>query len=57
MPACADDPQWSYGTRASNNCAYVGGKVRGDGSLARCKAKNTDGVRSALEACPATCGT
>ena len=27
------------------------------GSLARCKKKNTDGERSALEACPATCGT
>ena len=34
-----------------------GKKVKPDGTLARCKKKNTDGERSALEACPATCGT
>ena len=54
---CADDPTWSYGTKASNTCAYVAQKVKPDGTLARCKEKNTDGERSALEACPATCGT
>ena len=54
---CVDDPTWSYGTKASNTCAYVGQKVKPDGTLARCKEKNTDGERSALEACPATCGT
>ena len=50
-PACADDPTWSYGTKASNTCAYVARKLK------RCKAKNTDGVRTALEACPVTCST
>ena len=54
---CADDLTWSYGTKASNTCAYVGQKVKPDGTLARCKEKNTDGERSALEACPRTCGT
>ena len=54
---CVDDPTWSYGTKASNTCAYVAQKVKPDGTLARCKEKNTDGERSALEACPATCGT
>ena len=54
---CADDPTWSYGTKASNTCAYVAQKVKPDGTLARCKEKNTDGERSALVACPATCGT
>ena len=49
--SCADDATWSYGTKASNTCAYVARKLK------RCKAKNTDGVRTALEACPATCGT
>ena len=49
--SCADDAMWSYGTKASNTCAYVARKLK------RCKAKNTDGIRSALEACPATCGT
>ena len=49
--SCADDPTWSYGTKASNTCAYVARKLK------RCKAKNTDGVRTALEACPLTCGT
>ena len=48
---CVDDPTWSYGTKASNTCAYVARKLK------RCKAKNTDGVRTALEACPLTCGT
>ena len=52
-----NDPTWSYGTKASNTCAYVSQKVKPDGTLARCKKKNTDGERSALEACPATCGT
>ena len=50
-PTCADDATWSYGTKASNTCTYVARKLK------RCKAKNTDGIRSALEACPATCGT
>ena len=50
-PSCADDPTWSYGTKASNTCAYVARKLK------RCKAKNTDGVRTALEACPVTCST
>ena len=54
---CADDPDWCYGDCSPNDCAYVGQKVKPDGTLARCKAKNTDGERSALEACPATCGT
>ena len=54
---CVDDATWSYGTKASNTCAYVSQKVKPDGTLARCKEKNTDGERSALEACPATCGT
>ena len=49
--SCADDATWSYGTKASNTCAYVARKLK------RCKAKNTDGVRTALEACPITCGT
>ena len=49
--SCADDATWSYGTKASNTCAYVARKLK------RCKAKNTDGVRTALEACPKTCGT
>ena len=49
--SCADDATWSYGTKASNTCAYVARKLK------RCKAKNTDGVRTALEACPLTCGT
>uniref|UniRef100_A0A7S4EE32 ShKT domain-containing protein n=1 Tax=Pelagomonas calceolata TaxID=35677 RepID=A0A7S4EE32_9STRA len=49
--SCADDPTWSYGTKASNTCAYVAHKLK------RCKAKNTDGVRTALEACPKTCRT
>jgi hypothetical protein len=49
--SCADDATWSYGTKASNTCAYVARKLK------RCKAKNTDGIRSALEACPSTCGT
>ena len=49
--ACADDTTWSYGTKASNTCAYVAQKLK------RCKSKNTDGIRSAREACPATCGT
>ena len=50
-PSCADDATWSYGTKASNTCAYVARKLK------RCKAKNTDGVRTALEACPVTCNT
>ena len=54
---CVDDATWSYGTKASNTCAYVSQKVKPDGTLARCKEKNTDGERSALEACPQTCGT
>ena len=54
---CADDPTWCYGDCSPNDCAYVGQKVKPDGTLARCKKKNTDGERSALEACPATCGT
>ena len=45
------DATWSYGTKASNTCAYVARKLK------RCKAKNTDGVRTALEACPVTCST
>ena len=49
--SCADDATWSYGTKASNTCAYVARKLK------RCKAKNTDGFRNALEACPKTCGT
>ena len=49
--SCADDATWSYGTKASNTCAYVARKLK------RCKAKNTDGFRNALEACPLTCGT
>ena len=49
--SCADDATWSYGTKASNTCAYVARKLK------RCKAKNTDGVRTALEACPVTCST
>ena len=49
--SCADDATWSYGTKASNTCAYVARKLK------RCKAKNTDGVRTALEACPVTCDT
>ena len=40
-----------HGTKASNTCAYVARKLK------RCKAKNTDGFRNALEACPRTCGT
>ena len=54
---CADDPTWCYGDCSPNDCEYVGQKVKPDGTLARCKKKNTDGERSALEACPATCGT
>ena len=54
---CVDDPTWCYGDCSPNDCAYVGQKVKPDGTLARCKEKNTDGERSALEACPATCGT
>ena len=54
---CVDDESWCYGDCSPNDCAYVGQKVKPDGTLARCKAKNTDGERSALEACPATCGT
>ena len=47
----------SYGDCSPNDCAYVGQKVKPDGTLVRCKEKNTDGERSALEACPRTCGT
>ena len=54
---CVDDPTWCYGDCSPNDCAYVGQKVKPDGTLARCKEKNTDGERSALEACPQTCGT
>jgi len=54
---CVDDPTWCYGDCSPNDCAYVAQKVKPDGTLARCKEKNTDGERSALEACPATCGT
>ena len=54
---CVDDESWCYGDCSPNDCAYVGQKVKPDGTLARCKEKNTDGERSALEACPATCGT
>ena len=54
---CADDPSWCYGDCSPNDCAYVSQKVKPDGTLARCKKKNTDGERSALEACPVTCGT
>ena len=54
---CSDDPSWCYGDCSPNDCAYVSQKVKPDGTLARCKEKNTDGERSALEACPRTCGT
>ena len=54
---CVDDATWCYGDCSPNDCAYVAQKVKPDGTLARCKEKNTDGERSALEACPATCGT
>ena len=54
---CVDDPDWYYSDKPGKNCDFVGGKVKDDGSLARCKESNTDGKRSALEACPATCGT
>ena len=54
---CVDDPKWFYSGKSVKNCAYVGAKIKDDGSLARCKESNTDGERSALEACPATCGT
>ena len=54
---CSDDPSWCYGDCSPNDCEYVSQKVKPDGTLARCKEKNTDGERSALEACPATCGT
>ena len=54
---CVDDPTWCYGDCSPNDCAYVSQKVKPDGSLARCKESNTDGERSALEACPVTCGT
>ena len=54
---CVDDPTWCYGDCAPNDCEYVGKKLKPDGTLARCKKKNTDGERSALEACPRTCGT
>ena len=54
---CSDDPSWCYGDCSPNDCAYVSQKVKPDGTLARCKEKNTDGERSALEACPQTCGT
>jgi hypothetical protein len=53
---CAD-ASWCYGDCSPNDCAYVSQKVKPDGTLARCKKKNTDGERSALEACPQTCGT
>jgi hypothetical protein len=54
---CVDDESWCYGDCSPNDCAYVSQKVKPDGTLARCKEKNTDGERSALEACPLTCGT
>ena len=54
---CVDDESWCYGDCSPNDCAYVSQKVKPDGTLARCKKKNTDGERSALEACPRTCGT
>ena len=54
---CVDDPKWFYSGKSVKNCAYVGAKIKDDGSLARCKESNTDGERSALEACLATCGT
>ena len=48
-----ETPDWMYPSIR----LYVGKKLKPDGTLARCKKKNTDGERSALEACPATCGT
>ena len=54
---CVDDPDWYYSDKPGKNCDFVGAKVKDDGSLARCKESNTDGERSALDACPVTCGT
>jgi hypothetical protein len=52
--ACEDDAAWYYSGKQTKNCAYVAaGEAKGDH---RCKASNTDGTRSALEACPRTCG-
>ena len=51
---CEDDATWYYSGKEAKTCAYVAaGEEKGDH---RCKATNTDGARSALEACPRTCG-
>ena len=66
--ACADDATWYYGHDKSKNCKHVAGdddhtKPTDKGkttskttSKTTKRCQNSDGTRTGLEACPATCG-